>query len=159
MRAFITGLAGPALTDEERGFLREAQPWGFILFKRNVTDAAALRRLIDDARAAVAREAPVLIDQERGRGGRARGAVLDRRGGRPRAAAWPAALAGLSAWCRLRRALRAQPRYRPCGGAARGAVDRGRSRTAGHRCRLPPHCRRAGWRRQSGDRKPCLQHG
>ena len=39
MRAFITGLAGPALTDEERGFLREAQPWGFILFKRNVTDA------------------------------------------------------------------------------------------------------------------------
>jgi beta-N-acetylhexosaminidase len=67
MRAFITGLAGPALTDEERGFLREAQPWGFILFKRNVTDAAALRRLIDDARAAVAREAPVLIDQEGGR--------------------------------------------------------------------------------------------
>src|SRR5436190_17738155 len=67
MRAFITGLAGPALTDEEWGFLREAQPWGFILFKRNVTDAAALRRLIEDARAAVAREAPVLIDQEGGR--------------------------------------------------------------------------------------------
>src|SRR5437660_11169998 len=67
MRAFITGLAGPALTDEERGFVREAQPWGFILFKRNVTDAAALRRLIDDARAAVGREAPVLIDQEGGR--------------------------------------------------------------------------------------------
>lgn len=67
MRAFITGLAGPALTDEERGFVREAQPWGFILFKRNVTDAATLRRLIDDARAAVGREAPVLIDQEGGR--------------------------------------------------------------------------------------------
>jgi beta-N-acetylhexosaminidase len=67
MRAFITGFAGPALTDEERNFLREAQPWGFILFKRNVTDATALRRLIDDARGEVARDAPVLIDQEGGR--------------------------------------------------------------------------------------------
>jgi beta-N-acetylhexosaminidase len=67
MRAFITGFAGPALTDAERSFLREAQPWGFILFKRNVTDAAALRRLIDDARGAVARNAPVLVDQEGGR--------------------------------------------------------------------------------------------
>jgi len=35
-RAFITGLAGPALTPEERTFLRETQPWGFILFKRNI---------------------------------------------------------------------------------------------------------------------------
>src|SRR4029077_1710626 len=95
MRAFITGLAGPALTDEERGFLREAQPWGFILFKRNVTDAAALRRLIDDARAAVAREAPGLIDPEGGRvprrgrrryggpGGASASTGLARRFGRP----------------------------------------------------------------------------
>ena len=67
MRAFITGLAGPALTDEERGFLREAQPWGLILFKRNVTEPAAVRRLIEDARTALARNAPVLIDQEGGR--------------------------------------------------------------------------------------------
>ena len=67
MRAFITGLAGPALTDEEREFLREAQPWGLILFKRNVTEPAALRRLIEDARTALARNAPVFIDQEGGR--------------------------------------------------------------------------------------------
>ena len=67
MRAFITGLAGPALTDEERGFLREAQPWGLILFKRNVTEPAALRRLIEDARSVLARNVPVLIDQEGGR--------------------------------------------------------------------------------------------
>jgi len=32
MRAFITGLSGPALTDNERVFLREAEPWGLILF-------------------------------------------------------------------------------------------------------------------------------
>jgi beta-N-acetylhexosaminidase len=67
MRAFITGLAGPALTDEERGFLREAQPWGLILFKRNVAEPTALRRLTEDARSAVGRNVPVLIDQEGGR--------------------------------------------------------------------------------------------
>ena len=67
MRAFITGLAGSALTDEERGFLRDTQPWGFIIFKRNVAGSAALRRLIGDCRSAVGRNAPVLIDQEGGR--------------------------------------------------------------------------------------------
>jgi beta-N-acetylhexosaminidase len=67
MRAFITGLAGPALTAGERAFLKEAQPWGLIVFKRNVTDAPTLRRLIDDCRAALGRNAPVLIDQEGGR--------------------------------------------------------------------------------------------
>jgi beta-N-acetylhexosaminidase len=67
MRAFITGLAGPALTDEERDFLREARPWGLILFKRNVTEPTALRRLTEDARTALARNVPVLIDQEGGR--------------------------------------------------------------------------------------------
>jgi len=67
MRAFITGLAGPALTHEERGFLREAQPWGLILFKRNVAEPTALRRLTEDARTVLARNVPVLIDQEGGR--------------------------------------------------------------------------------------------
>jgi beta-N-acetylhexosaminidase len=67
MRAFITGLAGPVLTDLERAFLREAQPWGFILFRRNVASADALRRLIDDVRATLGRAAPALIDQEGGR--------------------------------------------------------------------------------------------
>jgi beta-N-acetylhexosaminidase len=67
MRAFITGVAGTALTDEERGFLREAQPWGFILFKRNIAGPEPLRRLIDDFRATVGYDAPVLVDQEGGR--------------------------------------------------------------------------------------------
>jgi len=67
MRAFITGIAGPALTDRERAFLREAEPWGLILFQRNVTAPEALRRLIDQARDALGRTAPVLIDQEGGR--------------------------------------------------------------------------------------------
>ena len=67
MRAFITGLAGTELSEEERAFLRDAQPWGFILFKRNVTHAEQVRRLIDDVRATLGRAAPVLIDQEGGR--------------------------------------------------------------------------------------------
>ncbi len=67
MRAFITGVAGPVLTSGEKSFLEETQPWGLIVFKRNVTDPGTLRRLIGDFRAAVGREAPVLIDQEGGR--------------------------------------------------------------------------------------------
>src|ERR1700727_339634 len=67
MRAFITGVAGPALTSQERQFLREAEPWGLIVFKRNVSDPQSLRRLIDDFRGIVGRQAPVLIDQEGGR--------------------------------------------------------------------------------------------
>src|ERR1700682_1296913 len=67
MRAFITGVAGPALTHEERQFLREAQPWGFIVFSRNSAGAEPLRRLIGEFRSLVGRDAPVLIDQEGGR--------------------------------------------------------------------------------------------
>jgi len=67
MRAFITGVAGLVLTDAERAFLREAQPWGLIVFTRNIADPEQLRRLIGDARAVLGRDAPVLVDQEGGR--------------------------------------------------------------------------------------------
>jgi beta-N-acetylhexosaminidase len=67
MRAFITGLGGPALMPDERQFLKEVEPWGLIVFQRNVTDPEGLRRLIGEFRDAVGRNAPVLIDQEGGR--------------------------------------------------------------------------------------------
>jgi beta-N-acetylhexosaminidase len=67
MRAFITGVAGRVLTGDERRFLEQAQPWGLIVFKRNIADADSLRRLVGEFRAAVARDAAVLIDQEGGR--------------------------------------------------------------------------------------------
>src|SRR3712207_8318495 len=35
-RAFIVGCSGLALTPEETAFFRDAAPWGFILFKRNL---------------------------------------------------------------------------------------------------------------------------
>jgi beta-N-acetylhexosaminidase len=67
MRAFITGLAGTELSEQERAFLRDAQPWGLILFKRNVAGPESLRQLIDEVRATLGQSAPVLIDQEGGR--------------------------------------------------------------------------------------------
>ena len=65
--ACILGCAGPVLTDAERAFFREAEPWGFILFRRNVEDPDQVRRLTADLRDAVGRDAPILIDQEGGR--------------------------------------------------------------------------------------------
>ena len=37
----ILGLSGPALTDDERAFFRDADPAGFILFGRNCADRGA----------------------------------------------------------------------------------------------------------------------
>ncbi len=72
-RAVIFGCAGPALSDEERRFFAAADPWGFILFGRNVSDPEGIARLTADLRDAVGRDAPVLIDQEGGRVARLRG--------------------------------------------------------------------------------------
>jgi beta-N-acetylhexosaminidase len=66
--AFITGLAGTKLTAAERSFLREASPWGLILFKRNIATPERVAALVKDFRDTVGRDdAPVLIDQEGGR--------------------------------------------------------------------------------------------
>ena len=68
IKAFICGVEGLALTQAERDVLRAEQPWGFILFKRNVSDRAQVSALVSDLRACVGRaDAPVLIDQEGGR--------------------------------------------------------------------------------------------
>src|ERR1700688_1712619 len=67
-KAFICGCAGLVLSREERTFLREKDPWGFIVFKRNVEDRDQLRDLIRSYRECVGRaDAPVLVDQEGGR--------------------------------------------------------------------------------------------
>jgi beta-N-acetylhexosaminidase len=66
-RAFITGLAGLEITAGERAFIREAQPWGLIIFKRNVHTPAQVSELTKSFRDAVGRQAPVLVDQEGGR--------------------------------------------------------------------------------------------
>jgi beta-N-acetylhexosaminidase len=67
-KAFICGCAGLALNAEERAFLRREDPWGLILFKRNVADRNQVRELTRSFRECVGRaDAPVLVDQEGGR--------------------------------------------------------------------------------------------
>ncbi len=66
-RAFITGLSGLTLTADERAFLREARPWGLILFKRNIEDRVQASDLVREALHEMGGAAPVLIDQEGGR--------------------------------------------------------------------------------------------
>ena len=65
--AAIFGCAGPVLTAQEADFFRDYDPFGFIIFARNVENPDQLRRLTADLRASVGRNAPVLIDQEGGR--------------------------------------------------------------------------------------------
>jgi beta-N-acetylhexosaminidase len=66
-RAFITGLAGLTISASERTFLREAQPWGLIIFKRNISTPRQVTDLVRDFRDTLGWEAPVLVDQEGGR--------------------------------------------------------------------------------------------
>lgn len=65
--ATILGVEGLTLSRDEGSFLRDADPWGFILFARNVDNPDQLRRLTGDLRNAVGRDAVVMTDQEGGR--------------------------------------------------------------------------------------------
>jgi beta-N-acetylhexosaminidase len=68
MQAAIYGLAGLEITDSERDFFRDADPAGFILFKRNCETREQVRRLTDSLRELSGRpDVPILIDQEGGR--------------------------------------------------------------------------------------------
>ena len=73
MQAAIYGLEGLELTDDERGFFRDADPAGFILFRRNCETPEQLLRLTDSLRELTGRaDLPILIDQEGGRVARMR---------------------------------------------------------------------------------------
>ena len=73
MRAAIYGVAGFELTEEERAFLRDAEPAGMIIFRRNCDTPEQLLRLTDALREITGRgDLPILIDQEGGRVARMR---------------------------------------------------------------------------------------
>jgi beta-N-acetylhexosaminidase len=73
MQAAIYGLEGTEITPEERDFFSDADPVGFILFKRNCADRDQMRRMTDGLRDIVGRsDVPILIDQEGGRVARMR---------------------------------------------------------------------------------------
>jgi beta-N-acetylhexosaminidase len=73
LRAFISGCAGPRLTEDEWRFFRDARPCGLILFRRNCETPDQIRALISDFHDVCASPDAgpgrplVLIDQEGGR--------------------------------------------------------------------------------------------
>jgi beta-N-acetylhexosaminidase len=67
-RALIIGVSGTELTAQEVSFLKAFDPWGLILFKRNIEQPQQVKALTEAFRKAVGRpDAPVLVDQEGGR--------------------------------------------------------------------------------------------
>ncbi|WP_424986305.1 beta-N-acetylhexosaminidase [Microbulbifer sp. S227A] len=65
--ATILDADGLRLSADEKAFFRDADPFGFILFARNLDTPDQIRALCGDFRDAVGREAPITIDQEGGR--------------------------------------------------------------------------------------------
>lgn len=71
--ALILGCEDTALSAAERAFFRSTDPFGLILFARNIASPEGVKALIRDFRETVGRpDAPVLIDQEGGRVARLR---------------------------------------------------------------------------------------
>lgn len=68
VQAVILGCSGYVLTPDEISFFRAVDPWGFILFKRNVDNPAQIRALCSALRELTGRDdTPILVDQEGGR--------------------------------------------------------------------------------------------
>ncbi|UWR27807.1 beta-N-acetylhexosaminidase [Sulfitobacter sp. S223] len=65
--ATILDAEGLRLTAEEKALFRDVNPFGFILFARNIDTPDQIRALCDDFREAVCHNAPITIDQEGGR--------------------------------------------------------------------------------------------
>ena len=65
--ACILDAEGLRLSLEEKRFFAKANPFGFILFARNIDTPDQVRALCGEMREAVGREAPITIDQEGGR--------------------------------------------------------------------------------------------
>ncbi|WP_299042267.1 beta-N-acetylhexosaminidase [uncultured Tateyamaria sp.] len=71
--ATILDADGLHLTKDEKAFFRDADPFGFILFARNIDTPDQVYGLCSEFRDAVGREAIITIDQEGGRVQRLRG--------------------------------------------------------------------------------------
>ncbi len=64
----IFGFLGHTLSAEEIKFFNRVQPWGYILFARNIDNAAQIRALTASLRGLSGRKnVPIFIDQEGGR--------------------------------------------------------------------------------------------
>jgi beta-N-acetylhexosaminidase len=73
--ATILDADGLRLSTDEKAFFRDVNPFGFILFARNIDTADQVRALCAEFREAVGRDCPITIDQEGGRVQRLRGPI------------------------------------------------------------------------------------
>jgi len=68
VKSVIFSCAGLEVTEAENAFFGQENPFGFILFARNIDNPDQVKKLTDDLRSAVGRrDAPILVDQEGGR--------------------------------------------------------------------------------------------
>ena len=64
----IVGCSTIRLNQQEKTLFKDLQPWGLILFARNIENPEQVKSLIEDCKAAMGRDnLMVLIDQEGGR--------------------------------------------------------------------------------------------
>tara|TARA_B100001123_G_scaffold408907_1_gene502534 strand:- start:82 stop:1029 length:948 start_codon:yes stop_codon:yes gene_type:complete len=67
-KAIIFGIKSYKLSKKEESFLRKFQPWGIILFSRNVKNFTQLKNLVFDIKRIMKdKKYPILIDMEGGR--------------------------------------------------------------------------------------------
>tara|TARA_Y100000590_G_scaffold306693_1_gene346131 strand:- start:1557 stop:2504 length:948 start_codon:yes stop_codon:yes gene_type:complete len=67
-KAIIFGIKGTRLTNSEKEILKKVNPWGVILFSRNIINISQLKYLVDDIKRIFNdKKYPILIDQEGGK--------------------------------------------------------------------------------------------
>src|SRR5690606_32647771 len=67
VKPLIFGCSGYTLTNEEKSFFQKHQPYGFIIFSRNIQNPEQLRKLNQELKDCVEHKAEILVDQEGGR--------------------------------------------------------------------------------------------
>lgn len=67
IQSTIFGLSGHTLSQNEQAFFRDANPWGFILFARNIDTPKQVKALTQSLKDCVGRDALIFLDQEGGR--------------------------------------------------------------------------------------------
>ncbi|MBX7145897.1 MAG: beta-N-acetylhexosaminidase [Alphaproteobacteria bacterium] len=73
VKAVILGCSGHHLTEQEKDFFHKHNPFGFIIFTRNIDNPDQVKKLVQEMKATVSdRYVPILIDQEGGRVARLR---------------------------------------------------------------------------------------
>jgi beta-N-acetylhexosaminidase len=67
-KSFITGIKGKKLTNQEIYFLKKHNPWGVILFSRNLDNINQIKKLTSHIKKIFKdNNYPIMIDQEGGR--------------------------------------------------------------------------------------------